>query len=113
MEAVSKTDDTEKMAKALEVAGRAYGKHSGPQSDEQERRTFASDLHRAALRYARAYYSEAREFGLIPEYVRVPSKPCGISGMWRGNVEGECENCRCSYGAHGRDDSCPVLERRS
>lgn len=64
------SEETEKQEKALQAIARAYAKHSGPQSDERERRTFALDLHSAALRYARAYYAEARELGLIPEYER-------------------------------------------
>ena len=68
---MSNHDETEQMERALETAGREYGKHSGPSSDESERRTFARDLRVAALRYARAYYAEARELGLIPEYERV------------------------------------------
>lgn len=67
---MSKHDETEQMERTLETAGREYGKHSGPDSGERERRTFAHDLHVAALRYARAYYAEARELGLIPEYER-------------------------------------------
>lgn len=74
---MSKHDETEELERALETAGREFGKHSGPQSDERERRTFARDLHIAALRYARAYYAEARELGLIPEYERVACRGCG------------------------------------
>lgn len=61
-------EETFRLAMVLETVAATYGKHSGPTSDEKERRTFASDLHRAALRYARAYFKEARELGLIPEY---------------------------------------------
>lgn len=65
---VDAQEETLRLAIVLEIVAATYGKHSGPTSDEKERRTFASDLHRAALRYARAYYMEARELGLIPEY---------------------------------------------
>lgn len=61
-------EETLRLAIVLETVAATYGKHSGPASDEKERRTFAYDLHRAALRYARAYFKEARELGLIPEY---------------------------------------------
>ena len=66
-----KSDETAKAGEALEAAGREYGKHSGPLSDEAEREAFGRDLRTAAIRYARAYYAEARELGLIPEYERV------------------------------------------
>lgn len=61
-------EETLRLAIILEKVAATYGKHNGPSSDEKERRIFASDLHRAALRYARTYYMEARELGLIPEY---------------------------------------------
>lgn len=61
-------EETLRLAIILEKVAATYDKHSGPSSDEKERRTFASDLHKAALRYARAYFKEARELGLIPEY---------------------------------------------
>lgn len=66
-----KSDETAKAAEALENAGREYAKHSGPASDAKEREVFGRDLRAAALRYARAYYAEAKELGLIPEYERV------------------------------------------
>lgn len=68
------SDETEKKVKALEFAAREFTKHSGPASDVDERATFSRDLCTAALRYARAYYAEAREYGLIPEYERVAVK---------------------------------------
>jgi hypothetical protein len=46
------SEQTEKMERVLETAGREYGKHSGPSSDERERATFARDLRTAALRAA-------------------------------------------------------------
>jgi len=107
---MSKSDETEKMAEALETAAREYGKHSGPESTVHERTAFSRDLRAAAMRYARAYYSEAREFGLIPEPPLAPGHP---RQMWRGNVEGACLECRTSYGAHDVDGNCPQLERRS
>lgn len=67
---MSASEDTEKMECVLEFVAREFTKHSGPQSDAKERATFARDLHAAALRYARAYYVQAKEFGLIPEYER-------------------------------------------
>lgn len=72
------SEKTEKMAHALQTAGRAYGKHSGPASNERERATFGRDLRTAALRYACAYYAEARELGLIPEYERVTTNESGV-----------------------------------
>ena len=71
---MSKSDETERAERVLEFAAREFTKHSGPQSDESERRTFSRDLCNAALRYARAYYAEARELGLIPEYERVAGR---------------------------------------
>ncbi len=75
---MSKHDDTEKMAEALESAARAYGRHSGPDSNHHERSVFGRDLRIAALQFARAYYAEARELGLIPEYetaaINAPAK---------------------------------------
>ncbi|HUE39987.1 MAG TPA: hypothetical protein VMR29_10805 [Candidatus Binatia bacterium] len=71
---MNKSDETAKMAEAHERAAIAYGKHSGPSSTPEERAAFARDLHAAGLRYARAYYAEARELGLIPEYERVPAQ---------------------------------------
>jgi len=68
---VTKSDETAKAAEALETAGREYGKHSGPTSNQTESEAFGRDLRTAALRYARAYQAEARELGLIPEYERV------------------------------------------
>ena len=65
---MTKSDETAKMAEALDRAAQALGKHSGPSSSSGERDAFARDLHTAALRYARAYYAEARDLGLIPEY---------------------------------------------
>lgn len=61
---------TDAMAAALNATARSYIAHSGPNSDERERSLFTRDLHSAALRYARAYYAEAREFGLILERER-------------------------------------------
>lgn len=52
---------------ALESAARAFGRHSGPESTQRERALFGQDLRAAAMRYARAYYAEARVYGLIPE----------------------------------------------
>jgi hypothetical protein len=52
---------------ALESAARAFERHSGPGSTERERSLFGQDLRVAAMRYARAYYAEARAYGLIPE----------------------------------------------
>jgi hypothetical protein len=63
---MSKSDETEKQAEALEVAAREYEKHSGPSSTIAERAVFSRDLRTAALRYARAYYAEARDLGLFP-----------------------------------------------
>jgi hypothetical protein len=103
------SDETEKQERALETAAREYGKHSGPASDESERRTFARDLRMTALRFARAYYAEARELGLIPETWLAPGHP---RQMWRGNVEGACLECGASYGAHDVDDNCPKFEPR-
>ena len=69
---MSDVDETIRLLaeKSLEVSAREYAKHSGPSSTEDEREAFARDLRSAALRYARAYYAEARELGLIPEYER-------------------------------------------
>lgn len=98
------SDETEKMERALETAGREYGKHSGPQSDERERRTFAGDLHRAALRYARAYYAEARELGLIPEYeIKVDRKFDGVIGE-------RCNGCGVGYGLHTMPTDATTLD---
>lgn len=63
---MSKSDETEKLATGLEMAAREFAKHSGPTSTNAEREVFARDLRTAALRYARAYYAEARNLGLIP-----------------------------------------------
>ena len=60
------SDATAKAAEALEALAQAYGRHSGPASTLDEREAFARDLHAGAMRYARAYYAEARELGLIP-----------------------------------------------
>lgn len=79
------SDETTEKARLLEIAGREYGRHSGPQSDESERVTFARDLHTAALRYARAYYAEARELGLIPEYERVGAATSDIISEGRAH----------------------------
>ena len=65
--------ETAEQKRILAKVGAQYGKHSGPGSDERKRATFLRDLRTAALRYARAYYAEARELGLIPEYERAPS----------------------------------------
>jgi hypothetical protein len=65
--------ETAEKMRLLEGAAREYGKHSGPGSSPSERDAFSRDLRVAALRFARAYYAEARELGLIPEYERVPS----------------------------------------
>ena len=78
---MGKPEETEKMGEALEHAGREFGKHSGPRSDERERATFGRDLRVAALRYARAYYAEAREYGLIPEYERVTITQGPVSNL--------------------------------
>lgn len=70
-------DKTANAAEALETAGREYGRHSGPLSSDTERNAFGRDLRTAALRYARAYYAEARDLGLIPEYERkAPPDAC-------------------------------------
>jgi hypothetical protein len=61
-------DKTAEMAEALNRAAAEYGRHSGPRSTDRERAVFSHDLQVAALRYARAYYAEARELGLIPEH---------------------------------------------
>ena len=50
---------------ALEKVAKQYARHSGPNSTASERELFSSDLGVAALRYARAYYAETRELGLI------------------------------------------------
>lgn len=71
------SDETERQERALETAAREYAKHSGPTSDERERGTFSRDLRAAAMRYARAYYAEARELGLIPEYELARCRGCG------------------------------------
>lgn len=68
---MNKNDVTATVATALEFAAREFAKHSGPSSTAEEREVFGRDLRTAALRYARAYYDEARELGLIPEYERV------------------------------------------
>jgi len=52
---------------SLEVAARAFERHSGPESTARERALFGQDLRAAAMCYARAYYAEARAYGLIPE----------------------------------------------
>lgn len=65
------SDATAAASDALEKAAREFGKHSGPTSTADEREAFARDLRVAALRYARAYSTEARELGLIPAYERV------------------------------------------
>jgi hypothetical protein len=62
---MSLNDDTDHAAKVLENYASRYGHHSGPQSTEDERFSFSRDLRTAALRYARAYYAEARALGLI------------------------------------------------
>jgi hypothetical protein len=71
----NREQDTENAAKGLLTMAAAYGRHSGPGSDERERATFGADVLKQALRYARAYYAEARELGLIPEYERAGSSP--------------------------------------
>lgn len=91
---------------ALESAARAFERHSGPASTERERALFGQDLRAAAMRYARAYYAEARAYGLIPQPWLAPGHPRHI---WRGNVEGACLTCGSSYGAHDVDDNCPTL----
>lgn len=68
---MNKSDETAKAGEAMEVAAREFAKHSGPSSTAEEREVFSRDLRAAALRYARAYYAEARDLGLIPEYERV------------------------------------------
>ena len=68
---MNKSDVTAKAATAHEFAAREFAKHGGPSSTAEEREVFGRDLRTAALRYARAYYNEARELGLIPEYERV------------------------------------------
>lgn len=110
---MSKSDETESMGQALEDVAREFGKHSGPHpqvsTNETQRAKLGRDLRTAAMRYARAYYAEARELGLIPEPWLAPGHPRHI---WRGNVEGACLECGASYGAHDVDDNCPQLERR-
>jgi len=54
-EVTDKHGDVERAAISLEAVAKAYGRHSGPQSDESARRS----LHVAALRYARAYFAAA------------------------------------------------------
>lgn len=66
-------ENTEKMGESLLRVAAEYGRHSGPASTEKERAAFGRDVHVAALRYARAYYAEARELGLLPEY-EIPSR---------------------------------------
>jgi hypothetical protein len=71
--------ETAEKMRCLEIAGREYGKHSGPGSTPLERGAFSRDLRTAALRFARAYYAEARELGLIPEYERRPAPVAGAA----------------------------------
>jgi hypothetical protein len=61
-------DETIRLGEALEISARAFGQHSGPESTPHERNLFGQDLRSAALRFARAYYAEARTLGLIPEH---------------------------------------------
>jgi hypothetical protein len=68
---MNKSDETARAGEALEKAARAFGKHSGPTATPEESDAFSRDLRAYALRYARAYYAEARDLGLIPEYERV------------------------------------------
>lgn len=63
-------DQTAQAAAALESSARSFTRHTGPDAAEDERAVFSRDLLASALRYARAYYAEAREYGLIPEYER-------------------------------------------
>lgn len=58
-------EKTADCVKGLETAARAYAQHSGPESSERERALFSQDLRAAAMRYARAYYAEARAYGLV------------------------------------------------
>jgi len=74
---MNKSDATAIAATAHEFAAREFAKHSGPRSTGVEREAFGRDLRTAALRYARAYYDEARELGLIPEYERVATTKVG------------------------------------
>lgn len=63
-------DNERKLAEqsmALRSAAREFTKHTGPGVTADGLEMFARDLEAAALRYARAYYAQAREFGLIPE----------------------------------------------
>lgn len=96
----SKSEETQEAAKALETAGREYGKHSGPRSTELERDAFSRDLRVAALRYARAYQAEARELGLVPEYERVKCKKYEPAlGQWT-NVHAARARCAELLSAH-------------
>ena len=69
---MSKSEQTENMGQALEAVACELGKHSGPHpqvsTNERQRAKLGRALRTAALRYARAYYAEASELGLIPEY---------------------------------------------
>lgn len=81
---MTKSDETARAAKVLETTAREYGKHSGPESTQDERDAFGRDLHTAALRYARVYYAEARELGLVihgHNVVQLDDTPRGASGF--------------------------------
>lgn len=86
----------EKM-RCLEIAAREYGKHSGPSSSPLERDSFSRDLRVAALKFARAYYAEARELGLIPEYERVVPR-CPACNRFRVTSDGDNYDARCICG---------------
>ena len=97
---MSKSDNTIKMGEALEASAREFTKHSGPSSTDKEREAFSRDLRSAALRFARAYYAEAREYGLIPEHAALPvGNPIVVKApeirigdvlvAWRSHPDGE------------------------
>lgn len=85
------SEETENKERVLYASACSFARHSGPQSNERERLTFGNDLRTAALRYARAYYAEARELGLIPEYERRPAVDyrAGILTILASDMPGE------------------------
>jgi hypothetical protein len=106
---MSASEDTEKMEDVLRSAAREFAKHSGPQSDERERATFFRDLRTAALRFARAYYAEARELGLIPESERTkcPAHWGEFDCVRPSGHEGTHTSAAGAVWQHGADDRKP------
>jgi hypothetical protein len=96
----NKHDATEKAGEALERLAQEFTKHSGPSSEYRERDTFSRDLRAGALRYARAYYAEARDLGLIPEYERI-DRVCAVVGCPNPGKPQICPGDGASHG-HGR-----------